>query len=54
MNPCFITPLGTIPIDKDLAEQAHLSQGIPAQDPVSAAQFPFKPEKAEREGNRYE
>lgn len=49
MNPCITTPLGTTPIDEDLAEQAHLGQSIPAQDPVSAAQFPLQPEKAQRE-----
>lgn len=37
MNPCSITPLGTTPIDEDLAEQAHSGQGIPAQDPASEA-----------------
>ena len=43
------TPLKPVPVDEDLAEQAHPGRGIPSQDPESAAQFPLTPEEAERE-----
>ena len=49
MHPSPTTPLATVPVDEDLAEQAHPGQGIPSHDPESAAQFPLKPEEAERE-----
>lgn len=51
MNRPASTPLTTTPVDKDLAEQAHPSHGIPSQDPSSAAQFSLNPEEAEREAN---
>jgi len=49
MNGSSTMPLNTPPVDKDLAEQAHPGHGVPSQDPASAAQFPLKPEEAERE-----
>ena len=51
MNQSPKTPLDTVPVDEDLAEQAHPGQGIPSQDPVSKAQFPMEPGEAEREAN---
>ena len=42
-------PLNKAEDDVDLEEQAHSGQGIPSQDPESAAQFPLKPAEAERE-----
>ena len=49
MNPSSTTSPHTVPVDEDLAEQAHPGQGIPSQDPASAAQFPLEREEAERE-----
>ena len=49
MNSSSTTPLKTVPLDEDLAEQARPGHGIPSQEPESAAQFPLKPEEAERE-----
>jgi|GEM_PF-301894 len=49
MNPPSTTPSNAVPVDKDLVEQAHPGHGVPSQDPASAAQFPLKPEEAERE-----
>lgn len=51
MNTPHQTPLNSVPVDEDLAEQAHPGQGIPSQDPVSKAQFPMEPGEAEREAN---
>lgn len=39
----------TLPVDKDLAEQARPGHGIPSQDPDPAAQVALSPEEAERE-----
>ncbi|UXH77225.1 bacteriocin [Roseateles amylovorans] len=39
------------PTDKDLAEQARPGHGVPSQDPSPGAQYPLKPEEAERERN---
>lgn len=49
MNALNTPPSAPAPVDEDLAEQAHPGQGIPSHDPESAAQFPLKPEEAERE-----
>lgn len=49
MNQPTTTPLNPVPVDEDLAEQAHPGQGVPSQDPVSSAQFPLEPGEAERE-----
>ena len=49
MKPSATPPLKTNLDDKDMAEQAHPGHGIPSQDPERAAQFPLKPEEAERE-----
>ena len=49
MNPSPTTPLNRVPVDGDLAEQAHQGHGVPSQDPVSAAQFPLQPAEAKRE-----
>ncbi len=43
------TPPKTAPVDTDLADQAHPGHGVPSQDPEGGAQFPLKPEEAERE-----
>lgn len=51
MNRSSTTPLKTVPLDEDLADQAHHGHGVPSQDPESAAQFPLEPEQAEREAN---
>jgi len=49
VNPPATPPLNTAPVNEDLLEQAHRGRGVPSQDPASAAQFPLKPEEAERE-----
>ena len=49
MTQSPITPLNHMPIDEDLAEQAHQGHGVPSQDPESAAQFPLEPTEAKRE-----
>ncbi len=49
MNPSPSAPLTTVPVDKDLAEQAHPGHGIPSQDPEPEAQFALAPKDAERE-----
>ena len=51
MNRSSTTPPNTVAADEDLVEQAHPGHGVPSQDPASAAQFPLKPEEAEREAN---
>lgn len=51
MNLPAPTALNTTPVDKDLAEHAQQSHGIPSQDPSSEAQFALSPEEAEREAN---
>lgn len=42
-------PLKTETADQDVADQARPGQGVPSQDPDSAAQFALEPEEAERE-----
>ena len=49
MNPSVTPPLNPVPVDEDLVEQAHPGEGIPSQNPTSAAQFPLEPGEAERE-----
>ena len=49
MNPSTTPPVNPLPVDEDLAAQAHSGHGIPSQDPASAAQFPLQPAEAERE-----
>ena len=49
MHPSPTTPVNTVPVDDDLAAQAHPGHGIPSQDPAAAAQFRLEPEEAERE-----
>lgn len=49
MNLPLTAPLKTESADQDIAEQAHPGQGVPSQDPDSAAQFALKPKEAERE-----
>ncbi len=45
------TPLNTLPLNKDLIEQAHPGHGVPSQDPESPAQFTLNPVEADREAN---
>ena len=45
----LIAPLNTKTADQDIADQARPDQGVPSQDPDSAAQFALEPEEAERE-----
>ena len=49
MNPPPAKPATSVPIDQDLAAQAHPGHGIPSQDPSPAAQFRLEPEEAARE-----
>ena len=49
MKPPLTAPLKTETVDQDIADQARPGQGVPSQDPDSAAQFALKPEEAERE-----
>lgn len=49
MNPSDTTPLEPVRRDEDLVDQAQPGQGIPSQDPDSAAQFALRPEEAKRE-----
>ena len=49
MNLPLTAPLKTETVDQDIADQARPGQGVPSQDPDSAAQFALKPEEAERE-----
>lgn len=49
MNPSNTPPLHTKPLDKDLVDQARPGEGVPSQDPDSAAQFALSPREAERE-----
>ena len=49
MNLPVTSPLKTESVDPDIAKQARPGQGVPSQDPDSAAQFALKPEEAERE-----
>lgn len=51
MNPSATSPWNPAPADEDLVEQARPGYGIPSQDPRPAAQFPLKPEEAQREAN---
>ena len=51
MNPYATSPWNPAPADEDLVEQARPGYGIPSQDPRPAAQFPLKPEEAQREAN---
>ena len=50
-------PLKTETADQDVADQARPGQGVPSQDPDSAAQFALEPEEAEsllcRTGRKY-
>lgn len=48
-SPLNTQPSTTVPVDKDLAEQAQPGQGIPSQDPSGAAQTSLAPHEAERE-----
>ena len=50
MNASSQPPPNDASVDEDLAEQARPGYGIPSQDPRPAAQFPLRPEEAEREG----
>ena len=49
MIPSHTTPSNTVTADEDLIDQAQVGQGVPSQDPASAAQFLLDPEEAERE-----
>jgi hypothetical protein len=49
MNPSTTSPVGTVPADPDLQEQARPGFGVPSQDPRAAAQEPLRGEEAERE-----
>ena len=49
MSPTTTAPSITVPVDDDLAEQAHAGHGVPSQDPNPGAQQPLAPEEAERE-----
>ena len=53
MNSPLTVPLTAPPktetADQDIADQARPGQGVPSQDPDSAAQFALKPEEVERE-----
>jgi hypothetical protein len=49
MNPSSTQPSPDVPVDQDLADQAHPGHGVPSQDPDASAQFMLKPEEAERE-----
>ena len=51
MNPPATKSSKPLPMDDDLAEQAHPGHGVPSQDPASTAQFPLRPQEAEREAN---
>jgi non-heme chloroperoxidase len=51
MNPTSTSPSNTMPLDKDLVEQANPGHGIPSQDPDAAAQTALEPEEAQREAN---
>ena len=42
-------PSDTLPVDKDLAEQARPGHGVPSQDPEAAAQTPITAAESERE-----
>lgn len=49
MDPSPTTPVHTVPVDEDLAAQAHPGHGIPSQDLAAAAQFRLEPKEAKRE-----